>query len=186
MLVVRRYYLLDRLCVRVLCMCYLVGGEACLGALSMCGRHCSERGFTVCTRAERGRGRIDKSINVMVPPLRQQSNNLMHCRQTDRQTDRHWPPRARRAKLSIGAEGGRDLGGRAEEDRAMIGRHFPLLSFCSGASFTCVYLQPTLLKTCAVLGMTTFPKLREMRKTVWPGLLKKAGVLNVEKNVCIH
>ena len=102
LLVVRRYYLLDRLCVRVLCMCYLVGGEACLGALSMCGRHCSERGFTVCTRAERGRGRIDKSINVMVPPLRQQSNNLMHCRQTDRQT----LAAARRAKLSIRAEGG--------------------------------------------------------------------------------
>ena len=156
LLVVRRYYLLDRLCVRVLCMCYLVGGEACLGALSMCGRHCSERGFTVCTRAERGRGRIDKSINVMVPPLRQQSNNLMHCRQTDRQT----LVAARRAKLSIGAEGG--IWGRAEEDRAMIGCHFPLLSFCSGASFTCVYLQPTPLKTCAVIGMTTFPKLREM------------------------
>ena len=143
------------------CACVIswVGRPACLGALSMCGRHCSERGFTVCTRAERGRGRIDKSINVMVPPLRQQSNNLMHCRQTDRQT------LAAGAKLSIGAEGG--IWGRAEEeeeDRAMIGRHFPLLSFCSGASFTCVYLQLTLLKTCAVLGMTTFPSCEKCAK----------------------
>ena len=156
LLVVRRYYLLDRLCVRVLCMCYLVGGEACLGALSMCGRHCSERGFTVCTRAERGRGRIDKSINVMVPPLRQQSNNLMHCRQTDRQTLAAARAQSQAVHRSRGREGfGGEGGGGSSNDRPSL-PSFVLLFW------RLIYMCISSTDTTEVLGKTTSPKLREM------------------------
>ena len=87
----------------------------------MCGRHCSERGFTVCTRAERGRGRIDKSINVMVPPLRQQSNNLMHCRQTDRHTLAAARAQSQAVHRSRGREGfGGEGGGGSSNDRPSL------------------------------------------------------------------